>query len=371
MAIVGTDLADLGIGTLDDLERLKFSQIIQTLQGYEVMGKWLKKDKVKFKGGKGIKRTLMLKQDSVSGHVGLYDEDDINVADHLADMTIPWVHAKTAWAFEYRSDVLMNTGEALVQDVIKPRRINAMIDMADTLEAAGWTCPADDSSNVTTPYGIPYWVVYNATEGFTGTCAAHATNCGGINTTTYPKWKNWSANYTTANYADLTRKMRKAHMSMNYKSPVDVPQLRGPLGERYRVYCDFDVAMDLEDSARQGNDNLGTDIASVSSKANRSRGLSNMDGRVVFYGHPIIPVAHIEANGIVAPIATTMTTLTSPVYMIDHQSFYPVCLSGDYLRETAKTAPHQVNLKEVYVWLTYNFICINRRCNAVFATASA
>ncbi len=357
MALHAGDFADLVVGTLNDLERLKFSQIAQDLQDYEVMGKWLKKDRVIKDGGRGIQRSLMLHLEDVANHVGLLDEDDISIGDHLADITVPWVHARTGWAFEFRSDVLMNKGKSLVQDSIQPRRINAMIKMADLLEAAGWACPSS-TTDADVPYGLPYWVVYNATTGFTGDSALDSTDTtystAGISTVTYPNWMNYSANYSDASYADLINKMRLAHLEMNYKSPTSVPQLRGPLGQRYRIYCSYTTQLAIEDVARSQNDNLGPDVA-------------EMDGTTVFKGIPIKGIAHIEENGISAPVRGSATSLTNPVYMVDHKSFYPVVLKGDYLRETVKPAPHQVNVTQTFVWLTYNFICIDRRRNAVFS----
>jgi len=60
----------------------------------------------------------------------------------------------------------------------------------------------------------------------------------------------------------------------------------------------------------------------------------------------------------------------NPVYGVDHSTFYPVCLTGDYLRESeAKPAPSQHNVFQVFVDLTYNYLCIDRRRNWVLATA--
>ena len=42
-----------------------------------------------------------------------------------------------------------------------------MIALAELVENAGWTKPAS-SSDETEPYGLTYWIVKNATTGFTG-----------------------------------------------------------------------------------------------------------------------------------------------------------------------------------------------------------
>ncbi len=80
--LAAADIADLVAGTLRDLGPLKFQQIAQNLQYYEVFSKWFKKDKVAFDSGYGIQKTLMNKLDSSSSkHVGLLDTDQVNIPD--------------------------------------------------------------------------------------------------------------------------------------------------------------------------------------------------------------------------------------------------------------------------------------------------
>jgi hypothetical protein len=81
-----------------------------------------------------------------------------------------------------------------------------------------------------------------------------------------------------------------------------------------------------------------------------------MDGTVTFRGHPWIWVPKLDAR------------TDDPVYMIDHSVFYPVCLEGDYLRESdAIMGPDQHNIFNVFLDLTYNYACVDRRRNAVFS----
>ena len=159
------DIADLVLGTMNELGPPSFQQIATDLQDYEVMPKWLKSDKVQVDYGIGIQRTLMTSLPDSAKHVGLYEVDDVDVKDLLSSINIPWRHAQTSWAFE-RRETLMNRGKALITKVIEPRRVGAMINMADVLEAKAWSCP--DVSDDVLPFGLPYWVVANATTGFNG-----------------------------------------------------------------------------------------------------------------------------------------------------------------------------------------------------------
>ena len=110
------------------------------------------------------------------------------------------------------------------------------------------------------------------------------------------------------------------------------------------LYVNETTISGIEDLGEAQNENLGRDIAT-------------MDNAMVFRNHPILWVPKLDAD------------TTNPVYGLDHSTFYPVCLKGDYLRESdAEKSPNNHNTYVVYVDLTYNFICVDRRRNWVIAT---
>ena len=331
-------IADLVASTLDELGRMKFQQIAQNLQDYEVFSHWFKRDKVAFDSGIGIQRTLMNKLSGAAKHVGLMETDTVNITNVIDQLTIPWRHAQTSWAFIYQ-ETLMNRGEALVFNVIEPRRASALIDLVEELENKAWASPA--SGNVTEPYGIPYWIVTNASTGFNGGYPSGHSTIGGVNTDDSPTFKNYTFQYTNATKADLVKKLRTAHRKCGFKSPITIQDYRGSMGQRYRLYVNEATMVSLEDIGEAQNENLGRDLAS-------------MDGTIVFRNHPIVWVPKLDADS------------TNPVYGVDHSTFYPVCLSGDYLRESeAKPAPNQHNVFQVFVDLSYNYLCVDRRRNWV------
>jgi len=340
--LTANELVDLVAGTLDDLGPLKFENIAQTLQDYEVVPKWFKKDKVMIQDGRGIQRNLLNKLSNAAKHVGLFDTSNANVPEILKQVRVDWIHAETSWAFEYRSDVLMNRGGSAIVDTIEQRRADAMISLVEEIEQKSWTAPG--TTDTVDPYGLPYWIVKSNTTpagGFTGGAPTGHTTVGGIDLTASPNFKNWSANYTTLSKADAIKKLRTAHRKINFKSPVSIPQYRGEKGNNYRLYVNESTISDVEDVGEGQNENLGRDIAS-------------MDGQMVFKNHPIIWVPQLDSDG------------NNPIYMVNHRTFWPAILKGDNLRETEPMrAPHQPNLFECFVYITYNFVCINRRANAV------
>jgi hypothetical protein len=344
-AYMAQDMADLVAGTLRELGPMRFQQVAQNYQEYEVFPKWFRKDKVSFDTGIGIQRTLMTKIDqNAARHVAFNEPDSTSIIDVLDNIQVNWVHAVTSWGLTYQTDILMNRGKALILNVLKPRRAAALIGLVEQLEEKAFgTAPATtDKKN---PWGVKYWVVQNATTGFNGGYPGSHTNLAGIDLTDATGFKNYTGRYVDVNKQDLIKKMRTAHRKVRFRSPVSIRDYRSGLRDRYRVYTNETVMSAIEDVGEAQNDNLGRDIAS-------------MDGQMYFRNHPIIWIPYLDGEA------------DDPVYMLDMSTFYPVCLAGDYLRESPPMVnANNHNLYEVHVDLTYNYLCVDRRRNAVFDTA--
>lgn len=338
--LTSLDIQDLVVSTLYDLGRLKFQNIATDLQDYEVFSHWFRSDKVAFDSGIGIQRTLMTKLSNAAKHVGLMEEDVVNIPELLETMQVPWRHVTTSWAFIYQ-EALMNRGRAMVLNIIEPRRADALLSLVAELEEKGWSSPTS-SSDKKLPFGVSYWVVANATEGFNGGVASGHTTVAGVDVSEVQNFKNWTNTYTTVNKTDLIKKMRTAHRKIRFKSPINLKDYREGRGDRYRVYMNEETISNFEDEAEAQNDNLGRDVA-------------QLDNSTVFRNHPVIWVPKLDED------------TTNPVLMIDHSCFFPVCLKGDYLRESqASRSPKNHNTFQFFVDLTYNFICIDRRRQAHF-----
>lgn len=344
-ALTDREILDLTTSTLNDMGPPTFEQIAQSLPDYEVMGKWLKNDRVQIDSGVGIQRILMTDLPDSAEHVGLHHVDDVDIKDLLSEINIPWRHATQNWAYE-RRETLMNKGKALRTKVIEPRRIGAIINLAEKLEAAAFACPDVDDDLL--PYGLPYYIVANATAGFNGGAPSGHTYVAGLNPAVKTTYKNYTGTYGAFTKADLIKKLRTAQRKISWKSPVTIQELRGAKGEQYRLYVDETTLSAFEDIGESQNENLGRDIASI-------------DGvTLTFRRHPIIYVPYLDDNAVV----------TNPIYLVDHSTFYPVVLAGDYMRESDPAIKgDQHNTIVTFIDLTYNFLCINRRRNAVLYKA--
>ena len=355
MATVASDINDFVAGTLKHLGPLKFQQIAQDLQSYPVLGKWLKKEKVVFDHGNGIQRNLMSKLSNQAAHVGLLDTDTYDIPDLMVQLDVPWRHAQSKWGFIYQTDILMNRGDSAVFNVIEPRRADALISLAKELEAKAWSTPGSDN---TLPYGVPYWVVWRDAGAGTFGGSGSGQTVAGVSTTPHPNFDNYTDTYVNVSKSDLLKKMRTGTRKTGWMSPISLDDYRNGTGQKLQFYTSESVVSSLEDIGESQNENLGRDLAPA-----EASGLGTVDMQLSFRRHPIIWVPYLDDE-------TVFTAANGPVYAIDHSTFYPVCLKGDFLRESeAKEVPNQHNLYRIFVDLSYNYLCIDRRRNAVYATA--
>lgn len=364
-AVTPQDVADLVASILPDLDRMNWEQIAQNLVDYEMMSHWLKDDKIVFNDGIAIRKNLLTQLSGAASHTGMTDIDDVDIPDVMDDMIVPWRHAQTKWGYHYQTDILMNRGKSTINDTVKPRRLAAMLDLAEELEAKAWQVP--NSTDKLNPYGLPYWIVYGGavaagfTGGYpTGPDLVQHTTIAGVNLTESPKFRNYSAQYAAVSKTDLLPKMRTALRKTNFRSPVTKDDMNTPRGKERRYYTDEVTCSALEDIGEASNENLGRDLAPYTAGSGHG-GLQDVDGTLTFKKNPIIYVPQLDETAI-------FTAAVNPIYQIDHAVFYPVCLKGDYLRESGPTvAPNQHNMYRTFIDLTYNFLCVNRRRCAVFA----
>jgi hypothetical protein len=339
MPLTDADIADMITTTLHDLGRGRFHQIAQELVEYIVLPRILRKGNVRIqRSGIGIKETLMTKSGGAARWVGLNEEDAVTYNDVLDGLTVVWCRLTDNMSWERRM-LLENRGEARINNVIKPQRVAMMLRVADALEEGFFGAP--DASDTKKPWGLKYWIVKNATTGFNGGLPSGFTTVGGVSLTDSPTFKNYTFQYTDVSKADLIKKLRTAHRKTNWRSPYKTSEMMSEFGNRRQIYLNETTISNIEDVGEGQNENLGRDIAS-------------MDDRIVFKRHPLIYVPYLDDD------------TTNPLYMTDTDTIKPIVLKGDYLRETdAQRSPKQHNTFEVHVDLSINFVCTNRRANAV------
>ena len=338
------DYADLVTTTLRHLEKTSWADIVIDNQRHIALPRILKKKAVQFGSGYGHQFNVRLFSNNAARNVKLAETDNPTTADTQKTGNIPWRHTETHWSMEERL-ISMNRAPARLVNLLQTSRVDAMTDLAELMETNFWSKPGS-SSDTLAPYGIPYWIVYNASTGFNGGHPSGFSDVGGLSQTTYSRWANWSANYVSVSKADLIRKWREAATKTEFRPPVDGPFSN--MSSNYGYYTDYTVLGTLEEILESQNDNLGNDVASK-------------DGNTVFRRIGVEWVPWFDNNS-----GTTDTT--NPVYGINWSVFKPCFLQGEYMKET-KVQPHPYQHRTLvqFTDCTYNFFCVDRRRNFVLS----
>src|SRR3990167_2147351 len=343
--------ADLVTNTLNTFKRNEWSDIVLDLQKYVAMPYMLAKHRTTFKSGPKIEFRVRLFSNDAAENVKLNQENNYTSADVMKTGEVPWRTTHTFWTLEERL-ISMNRDPGQIVDMLKTSKHDAMTSLAEQCETNFFSAPPSSSDELA-PFGLPYWIVKNNTEGFNGGAPSGFTTVGNLNPTTYARWKNWTAQYTTVSKTDFVRKVRTAMVKTKFRPPVPYssstnqrPSNEGTkLQNRFVLFAGYDLIRPLEELLEGQNDSLGNDVASK-------------DGLVTIRRTPIEYASYIDEND-----------TTDPIYGVCLDAFECVVLSGEYLRESKvrqHPTAHRTLIQDID--LTHNFCCKDRRQNFVIAT---
>ena len=341
--LTASGLGDLVATTLKDLGRLRFTDISSPLQRHTAMRNLLLENRVTLESGYGIQFDVMVAQTNAAHNVGLAATDNVSIVDTMIQGSADWRNSSTNYGI-IGQEISMNGAPSRIVELIRVRRLGALISMAELMESNFWGPPVALTDDLT-PWGVNTWIVKNASEGFNGTVPSGYTVIGGINPTTYPNWANWTAQYTNVTKDDLFRKWRKAATFTDFQPPVEgIPSFN--TGDDYGFYTNYGVIGPMEELLQSQNENLGTDIAKY-------------DGEATFRRVPVRWVPKLEAD------------TTNPVYGINWGVYKTYILQGWWLKETnVPIYPGQHTLSAFFVDCTYQWVCKDRRRNFVIATGT-
>lgn len=340
--LTAVQLNDLVQTTLRDLGKPKFTEIATDLQRHTAMKNLLKKNRVVLQSGYGVQWDVMVNHAQSAANVGLGATDNVNIIDTMVQATADWRNTTANYAI-IGQEISMNKEPARIVNLVQERRIACMIAVAEIMEQNFWGPPVVSTDSIT-PWGVNMWIVKNATEGFNGGAPSGYTSIG-LNPTTYPRWQNWTAQYTSVTRDDFIRKARKAATFTDFQPPVDgIPSPN--TGDSYGFYTNYGVIGPLEESLEAQNEDLGTDVAS-------------QDGKTIFRRVPVMWVPKLEAD------------TTNPFYGINWGWFKTYILEGWWLKEThVPVYPLQHTISAHFLDCTYQWITKNRRCHFVLATGT-
>lgn len=336
MALTVEQIADLVASTQKNLGELQWTDLTTDLQEHVAASRLIKKERVSFESGTSIQRNIMKQDSGAAKHTGLYGTDSYNVIDVMTSIDVPWRHTTTWYAFE-RREFKMNSGKRKIFDLIKTRRMASMISLVKLLESTFWSKPADSTDTIT-PYGLLYWVVKNAAEGFNGgNPSGFTAGAGGLSSGAVTRWKNYSGAYTNFTKDDCIRKLKTCARKIQFMPPIEgIPEYKRG-ATRYEIFTNLIGIQEVEIIGEQQNDNLGRDI-------------DKMNGKILLNGTPMTWVPFLDADS------------THPFYFVDWSVFTTFFLTGEYMLESSpEKVPFKHTTLKVDIDMTWNTLCDNRR----------
>jgi hypothetical protein len=352
MALQATGIADVLVSSLNNLGRLKFTDLMSDYQNTIALKRIMRKKKATIESGPEVQFNIITDTNHSARHVGIGYISKVNIPNIMTFGKMPWRHTTWNWATERRI-IAMNQGDARIVDMALEQRMAAFGAAIILFEQTMWrVAPATDD---VTPQGIPYFVVKSATDaatdttndGFNGTVPSGYTLVANIDPVNKVKrYTNYADAYTVISKDDLIRKMRRAQYKTNFKPLVDgMPTY--DLGDDYGIYTNYKVVSRTEEILESQNENLGNDVAS-------------MDGRAVFMRTEITPVKELDLD------------TTDPVYMLDWGEIGAMGLKGEWMYE--KHFPAEANQPTISMTNTdcsWNMLCRNRRKQAVLSNGTS
>ena len=349
MALQASGLNDLLKATLESIPKLKMTDITSHLQKHIALSMLMKGSKVVTEpAGTSFKFDVMTRNSGSARYVGLGAQDVVGIEDVLTRGEVEFRHVTWNWSIVHQ-EVSMNADPLTILNLTKVRRLDALISATELFESKFWRVPA--STNTTDPFGIPYWIVKNATEGFYGQLPSGYTTVAGITPSSHlqpdgrSKWANWTFQYTAVTREDLLRKWRKAATYTDFDTPVPDMQTFDT-GEACGYYTVYDVVSELVEILQTNNDNLGSDLA-------------KFHNSVMFMNKSVVEVPALRDD------------TTNPIYGIPWGEFHTHMLRGEWMRETVvPVTAGQHNLATTHTDCTHNWAMRNRRKAFVGATGT-
>jgi len=346
-------LLDLIAVTLPNLDKLSL-EVAFAQESYTLCDTMFAPGAVEADSGKSFERRIILDGAGNAKLYDLYEAMTFNQADTVSLITAQWARAGVVWGIE-RREVLENSSGSKIYDILKTKRIPAMLDMADLLEAKLLGCPAD-TSDTKTPMGLQYWIpkITSAGAGFYGGVPTSSfSNVGGIipatsgsNTSSITggkeRWRTYMAGgtgyYTGVIDNTAVDTLDKAYRKVGFRAPKMLKDSPGvPTGKR-KILVNTDTAIAMDRRARQQNDNVGFDLVA---------------GSAVFKGIAPEVVVGLDPD------------TSNPIYLASMNHLKVFALKGDNMREGESMNSRE--LPDVFttpVTCSFQMICLNRQRQA-------
>jgi hypothetical protein len=340
-SLTPSDLDDLVVATLPLFKRHKITDISPDLNEY-ISSKIMNEKMVTERGGERINFKVKVRNTGLARNTGMLSEDVTGIEDVLVSASVPWTKQTVNWSYSVDEPEFQSDPETII-DILRVRDLDAMTDMAELNEENLWSAPTATTDN--RPMGIPFWLQKDTnTAANDGTLngrdpSGFTAGRGGLSSTTYPKWRNWTFRYSAYTIDDLVRKIKRSLVFTKFVPPVPTPEL-GYGSAMREIYTTYRVQEPLERLCENRNENHGNELAKYMNQ-------------VVVGGVPIRLSHFLEAND-----------TNDPLYGIDWGVFRPFVRKGANMRRMGPMQmPKQHDGKTVHYDTWMNYCCYNlRKC---------
>lgn len=342
-----SDIADMLIACQSELGEKKITDLTSDLQKHTAANELMPDERVAIESGTSITLRALETSDNNSRMTGLFDVDNLNQEDGAMTGSVPWRHLVTGYPIDVRQ-LAMNMTPRKIVDLHDLKEYQCLAGQAAKLESEFWDEPASSTDN-TSSFGVKYWLVYNATEGFNGGNNSNfSSGPGNIDRDTHARWKNWTAQYTNVTDADLIDKIRKAQWYCGFSPAVPNAKLQDfNTGSRWAMYTTYDTMAGCKTLARQQNDNMGAELDA--------------------YGRPTVGRVPIEA----VPYLQQYEATADPLVGINWGVFKVVGLEGRWMKRSKPAVNgNSHNVVDTFIDSTFNIVCYDCRQNFLIAKST-
>lgn len=343
------DLDDFVESTLNYFFRDAWRDISLPLQRYYATRNFLLGNKVGFRGGTMLEWKVQVENSGQAVNTGLYDRDEAFRPNVMTKARVPWAYVKVPMTYDVREDDWQSGPERIISVVRELMHI-AMNDRGDLFETNFWGKPADSTTaeEKLKPYGVPYYIVRNATQGFNGGAPSGHTTVAELNPTTYTAWKNYTDQYADIAKRDAVRRIRRAIDHCGFE-PIDPHPDVIDDGRRWNLCMTYEPYQRLDELAEEQNQNLGTNLASMDDRA--------LIRRFQKYWIPKLDNLHDSAG-----TDANNAYGKNPIYGLPLHAFKAFFKTGWYMKRTPpQPAPDAHNQRVIWWDDTCNFVMYDRR----------
>jgi len=366
---------DRDLETQDEIDLLKLTrnhfpggdtfEVVSAHSRFPIVNRVFQKERAVMTSGTMYEDTVFIDDDGTTQAERVRPMQVITgaVYDSVARYHIPLRKVMTRWVMDHDS-ISRNRAPSRLKSIDVPRKLKAQLDQVKILEVDGFGTPATATDDLRAR-GLKYWTTAITQAQATADTWGHqgsrpifqdgnpdTTGAGGIDPedARYALWKNWNGRYPHDDIIadfddDDVDRILELLLDMEYEVPMHVDDWKpGRFADKV-FYINRYLLRTMDRQARLNNDSLLADLGKYA-------------GSVVVKGVPLVYAPKLDSGWL-----DTDSANSYPLLYVNHNYFKPLMMEGDVFRQQGPMPPDQTqpDVFMTFIWLTYNYLCTNRR----------